>query len=329
MSTQNGQGWVRRILRPTLRRLVVLATLVALWCLYQMYFTPHKRAVRHRLSEADAKSEASIDARLKPLADLFAKGRKGAKPFAQEALSWNGKWEFIKGMVGGSESHRLYLSEAFGRHVFSPDDLREAMEAAVRAYLDDLEGFESEMLVQLRADLADPDRPAELLPAHLRGDEEFRREYRKLSGLVVDELRSDIGVAVGRELGMLVATDVATEAALQAARAAATDMGVSAGVLGTGAASTVATLGVGMIVAIILDYILDEVFKIAGYDPAAKIEALVCESIDEMEASLIRDAGMFSFHKKGALRLRMEQLHESRSKLRREAITRILKEGGM
>ncbi|MGH7169984.1 MAG: hypothetical protein ACRELG_06890 [Gemmataceae bacterium] len=290
-----------------------------------MYFTPHKRAVRHRLSEADTKSEAAIDARLKPLADLFAKGRKGSKAFAQEALSWNSKWELVKGMVGGSESHRRYLSEAFGRHVFSSDDLREAMEAAVRAYLDDLEGVEAEMLVLLRADLADPDRPAELLPAHLRSDEEFRREYRKLAGLVVNELQSDIGVTVGRELGMLVATDVATEAALEAVA----EMGLGAGVLGTGAVSTVATLGVGMIVAIILDYILDEVFKIAGYDPAAKIEALVCESIGKMEASLIRDAGMLSFHKKGALRLRMEQLHESRSKLRREAITRLLKEGGM
>jgi hypothetical protein len=128
---------------------------------------------------------------------------------------------------------------------------------------------------------------------------------------------------------MLVATDVATQVALQAAQAAATEMGVNAGVLGAGAASTVATLGVGMVVAILLDCILDEIVKAAGYDPAANIAAIVCESIDKMEAALIRDAGPLSSDTKGALRLRMEELHQSRSKLRREAVLRLVSEGGM
>lgn len=328
MTKSTRTSWVRRVLRPTPRRLATFAVLVGLWCVYQTYFTPHQRAVRHRLAEADTKSEQAIDARLKPLNDLFAKGRKGSKAFAEDALSWNGKWQFVKGLVSGSESHRAYLSESFRRHVFTPEELRDAMEAVVRAYLDDLESVEGEMLVQLRADLADTDRPAQLLPAHLRGDEEFRREYQKLAGQVVDELRLDVGVTVGRELGMLVASDVAAQAALQAARAAAAEMGVSAGVLGTGAASSLATLGVGMVVAIILDYVLDEVFRMAGYDPAAKIEAMVGESLDKMQAALTRDPGFFSTEKKGALRQRLEELHEARSKMRREAVARLLKEGG-
>ncbi len=329
MNHSNRKSWVRRVLRPTPRRLATFAVLVGLWCVYQTYFTPHQRAVRHRLAEADTKSEQAIDARLKPLNDLFARGRKGSKAFAEDALSWNGKWQFVKGLVSGSESHRAYLSDSFGRHVFTPDELRDAMEAVVRAYLDDLESVEGEMLVQLRADLADPDRPTELLPAHLRGDEEFRREYRTLAGKVVDELRLDVGVTVGREIGMLVASDVAAAAALQAARAAAAEMGVGAGILGTGAASTVATLGVGMVVAIILDYLLDEVFRMVGYDPAAKIEALVGESLDKMQAALMRDPGFFSTEKKGALRQRLEELHEARSKMRRGTVVRLLNEGGM
>ena len=112
-------------------------------------------------------------------------------------------------------------------------------------------------------------------------------------------------------------------------KAAATEMGVTAGVLGTGAASTVATLGVGMVVALILDYILDEVFKLAGYDPEVKIEGLVCESIDKLEASLIHEGGFFSRHKKGTLRVAMEELHEARSKTRCETIAKLMKEGGM
>ena len=126
-------------------------------------------------------------------------------------LSWDSKWEYVKGIVGGSESHRRYLAEAFARDVFSPEDLRAAMESVVKAYLDDVEGYEGEMLVQLRADLANIDRPNEVLPAKLRSNEEFRREYQKLSGGVVKELRSDVSVTVGRELGILIASDVAAK----------------------------------------------------------------------------------------------------------------------
>jgi hypothetical protein len=319
---------IRWMPRPTWRRLALLATLVAIGWLYQAYFTPEKRIARKRLSEADTKSEAAIDARLKPLADLFAKGRKGARAFAEEALSWSGKWQLLKGAVRGDDSHRQFLADAFARHVFSPEELREAMERAVRGYLDDVEGYEAEMLVLLRADLADPARTGDALPAHLRGDEAFGREYRQLAGRVVAELRLDVGVTIGRELGIAIASDLAAQVVLQAAKAAAAELGLNAGVLGTGAASTVATLGAGLVAAVVLDSLLDEVLKMAGYDPAAKIEALVRESLDRLEASLTRDGGTFSWHKTGALRERLEQLHESRSKMRREAIHRLLKEGG-
>jgi hypothetical protein len=320
--------WVRRILRPTPRRLAVFAVLAVMIGLYQLYFTPEKRMVRHRLCEADTKCETAINTRLEPLTEMFAKARRGAKAFAEEALSWDSKWQLLKGTVRGDESHRRFLSEAFTRHIFSSDDLRVAMESAVRTYLDDIEGYEAEMLVLLRADLADLSEPGDPRPPHLGGDELFRTEYRKLSGLVLDELHLDIGVTVGRELGLMVASDIAAQIAMQAARAAATEMGINAGVLSTGVASTVATLGLGMIAAIILDYVLDEVFKMAGYDPAAKIEALVCESINKMESALTGNWAPFSSRKTGSLRLRMEQLHESRSKLRRETIARLLNEGG-
>jgi hypothetical protein len=314
--------------RAILALLAVAAVLSGSVYLYLEYLTPQKLVVRHRLSEADSRSKQAIDQRLKPLADLFERGRKGSKAFAEDALSLDSKWALVKSIVPGESSHNSYLSRAFERHVFSSVELRDAMQSEVKAYLDDVEGYEAEMLVKLRADLADPARPDPLLPARLVSDQEFQREYRKLSGLLVNELRLDMGVTVGRELGVFIATDIATQAAMQAARAAATQLGVNTGVLSGGAASTVATLGLGMIVAFIIDYILDEILKMAGHDPVAKIEALVRESIDKMEAALIQDSGMFWLNKKGSLRERMEQLHETRSTLRRETINRLLKEEG-
>jgi hypothetical protein len=261
------------------------------------------------------------------VAELFAKGRNGSKAFAAEALSWSGKWALVKGTlgIGGRNAHRAFLAEVFARQVFSEQELRTAMEGAVNAYLLDLDGVENEMLVRLRADLADLDHSGQILPSYLRSDEAFRREYRQLADRVIQTMKTDLGVTLGREVGLLVASEVVTQAALQAARTAAAEMGIEAGVLGAGASSTVATLGIGMVIAVILDYVLDAVFKVAGYDPAAKIADQVRTSLDKTKAALTCEGGWFA--KSGALRQQMEKLHEARSILRQQTVALILKGG--
>jgi hypothetical protein len=107
-------------------------------------------------------------------------------------------------------------------------------------------------------------------------------------------------------------------------------MGIEGGVLGSGAVSTVATLGVGLIIAIIVDYVIDAVFKACGYDPVEKIAGQVLGSIDKMEAALTADPDLFSSlvlsKKPGALRQKMQQIHEARSGLRRQTIAEFLTE---
>ena len=235
-------------------RFLAILMCASFLAVYLLYFTPQKRAVRSRLSEADTKSEAAIDARLQPLVQLFAKGRRGSKQFAKEALSWNGKWALVQGFVD-KDAHRKYLAESFARNVFTKEELHAAIESTCLSYADDLTGVENEMLVLLHADLADPDRPAASLSPHLRSNEAFAKEYRRLADRVIVESKSDLAVTVGREVAVLVGTEIASRAAMQAARTAAAEMGIQGGLLGAGAASgSVATLGVGLIVAVIIDY---------------------------------------------------------------------------
>jgi hypothetical protein len=313
------------LLRVTRRGVVLFALLVAAWYGWQ-YFSPQSRAVRHRLSEADEKSTAAMNARLNSLTKLFAKGRTGSDAFAEDALSWGSKFALVKGFlgIGGEDAHARYLKEAFARHVFSEDELAEAMTATVRGYLIDLDGVENEMLVKLRADLADLDHSGQGTPSHLRSEAEFRKEYERLAAQVASTIKLDTGVTVGREVGLLVTSEIATQAAMQATRAAGAEMGVEAGLLGTGAASSVATLGLGVIIAIIIDYILDAVFKAAGYDPAAKIAGQVNSSLDKMEKALTGDT-TWGVGTKGSLRQQLEKLHEARSTLRRDTITQFMK----
>jgi len=317
-------GWsLWRLIR---RCMVLSALLVAAWYAWQ-YYSPEQRAVRLRLSEADEKSNAAMFQQLNSVAKLFAKGRKGSKAFAEQALSWGGKFALVKGWlgIGGGDAHAEYLKEAFAQHIFSEAELSDALAAAVRCYLIDLDGVENEMLVKLRADLADLDHSGEAKASYLRNEEEFRKEYHRLAAQVTGAMKLDTGVTVGREVGLWVASDVATQVAIQAARAAGAEMGVETGLLGTGAASSVATLGVGLVIMVILDYILDAVLKVAGYDPAAKIAGQVRGSLDKMEKALTGDTSMFG-GTKGSLRQELERLHEERSKLRRETIAQFMKE---
>jgi hypothetical protein len=313
------------LLRVTRRAVALFALLVAAWCCWK-YFSPESRAVRHRLSEADKKSTAAMNARLNSLTKLFAKGRTGSEAFAEDALSWGSKFALVKGFlgIGGEDAHARYLKEAFARHVFSEDELAEALTATVRGYLIDLDGVENEMLVKLRADLADLDHSGQGTPSHLRSEAEFRKEYERLAAQVASTIKLDTGVTVGREVGLMVTSEVATQAAMQATRAAAAEMGVEAGLLGTGAASFIATAGLGMIIAVIIDYILDAVFRAAGYDPAAKIAGQVNSSLDKMEKALTGET-TWGFGTKGSLRQQLEKLHEARGKLRQDTITQFMK----
>lgn len=305
--------------------LALLALVVAALTIYLLYFTPRQRAVRHRLSEADTQSEAAIAPRLLTIQTMFDKGRAGAKPFAVEALSWSGKWALVQETfgIGDRDAHKRFLQQAFVRHVFSEQEVKDALESAVRGYLVDLESIEGKMLVQLRADLEGIGGSA--VPTGLRNDPAFRREYEQLSKQVASTLKIDLGLTVGREVGSLIASEVATTVAMQAARAGAAEMGVEAGILSSGVASSIATLGVGLIVAIIIDHIFDAILKSSGYDPAQQIANEVTKSLTKMEASLIRESGLFA--KSGSMRAELKKLHENRSQMRREVIFKMLEKG--
>lgn len=312
----------------TAARLAAVLAIPAALAAYLAYLTPEKRLVRHHLGVADAKSQAAIDGRFRPVRDLFAAGRKGAPGFAREVLSLNGKWNLVRGVVAPGD-YKEFLSDAFARHVLAPDDLKAAIEGACAAYLSDQDAIESEMLVGLRADLAD--RPAERLPPHLQSREAFAREYKALAARVASQTGADLAVVGGREAVMLVVTEITTRAAVQAAQAAAAEMGVHTAVLSSGTASFVATVGVGFLISLVVDYVLDAVLKLAGYDPEAKVAAAVVDSLDRMEAALLRDAGLrrrVGLGEHGSLRVEMERLHESHSRRRRDAVGLVLSEGG-
>src|SRR5947208_2123766 len=57
--------------------------------------TPRQKLTMH-LATADQKAAQALDQRLQAVISLFQRGKKGASAFAEDAVSWSGKWALLK-----------------------------------------------------------------------------------------------------------------------------------------------------------------------------------------------------------------------------------------
>ena len=313
-----------------------------------------------RLQQADKDAAKSGKRHLDRISAYFAEKRLHSRDFAEDALGWGGKWAFIQGKLTGDEgkAHQAHLRIAFERHFFTSRDLQNLLQSVITAYLTELEGHENELLVAIRADLSEQDFPALHGVTALRSDEVFKAEYRKMLEQVVPAVGRDLKITVGREAVVWVGSEIAGAVTVRIASAVAVRLGVSGGILGTGAASGVATLGVGLIVGFIVDGAADWAMRRAGYDPAGKIASEVSSTIGHIEKLLVRgDEGAHSTYEQlrsmqdddpvpfvrnacreaadrietgGSLGLGRElyRLQQLRSRLRQEALKKLILEGG-
>ena len=196
-------------------------------------------------------------------------------------MSLRGKWELVKAEIGDDSDYAVFLKEAFAEHLFPMEELEKVVDAAVRGYLAELEAIDNELLVRLRADLADDELSRMAIPA-LRSDQAFHNHYRELSERVAQDLRTDLAVVAVRELFSWEAGNIATDLTMQAGAAIAARMGISSAILEGGAASTWQTLAVGLIVGFVLDAVVNRIIKAAGYDAEEKIAGRVEERLSEL-----------------------------------------------
>lgn len=191
--------------------------------------------------------------------ELFGQGRQGVRGFVDDALGWNSKWKLVKDYFSNGEEHSEFLADQFSDHIFSDEQLDEAIEASVSAYLRALDDTDSQLLVRLQADLADA--PKEQFAPSIDHD-----AIRQLLDNALREAKtaaeSEFGPAVGREVASLVAGELLT--------AVAGELAVQCGILSAGAASGTVTLGVGLVVGVIADYLVTWMYEKA-YDPRGEL----------------------------------------------------------
>jgi hypothetical protein len=242
--------------------------------------------VTPRLRQTDAETRMAVNPSTVQVKQFFAERKKYARDFATEALSLSGKWEYVKGIVSDG-SHERYLGECFERNIFRSEELRALIESAVSRYVSEIQGQENQLLVAIRADLEGSELTGpKYLPA-LGSEADFRREYEAMLERVIPILTKDMGISVGREVVSWVGGEIATKVLVEIGASLATKLGISGGILGAGAYSGVATFGVTLVAAILVDMALDFVIRQAGYDPEGAIAAKVIDSLDQLERLIL------------------------------------------
>src|SRR5262249_24520481 len=288
MAARNS-NWPMKCLFGIVSMLVVVAMIAAgVWPRTTEVSAPPKgwHIVEPRLVQFDRAMDQAAAKQVERVRQYLSEREEGADVFAKDALSWEGKWELVKDAVGYGD-HARYLERTFERDVFSTEDLRAVVVAAVTAYMSDLDSRENELLVQLRADLADSDLGRGTLRTHLVSDDAFRREYWRLSATLLPLLVKDLHFTTSREVLAFIAVDIGTQLTMEFGVGVAAELGLDASILTTGFVGGAATLGVGLVVSLVVDAVIDWVLKQMGHDPEAEIAQHVRESIKQLGIRLI------------------------------------------
>jgi len=333
--TATGRSWRHR---QFLLAIVILVTLtvIAIVRMRSGGGEPHTDPVRQaawdritpRLAGVEQTSQQAGDKYAERVKSFFADRKQAARGFAEGVLSLSGKWAFVKSKLPWTDAdgHNRFLRESFERLVFSGEDLKELIESAVRGYVSELEGIESTLLVDIRADLSEGDlAPRDLLPV-LDSDARFQSAYAQMVERVLAVIEFDMGVTVAREVASFVVSDIAANISLRILAEITAQLGLSGGILGSGAALSVETLGMGLIAGLLVDKLIDFVMHQAGYDPEGEVAVKVCEALDQVQALLlVGDAQSGTPGLIGELR----KLQQARSRLCNEALKKLILEGGM
>lgn len=266
-----------------------------------------EEAVRQNLGWAEAQVEANLQTDLAAVQDFFAAARQRTPVYAETVLGWKSKFKLIGDYVTGREAHAEFLQQQFEEVLFSNEELDQLLQQTASAFLRETDDIEAQMLVRLQADL---DRlPPGSLPSAV--------DVNQLRAVLGDALqqaaqsaRTELGAAVGRELISYVAGEVLT--------IAATQLATSAGILGTGAGSSWATFGAGIIVGIIVDAIVTRIYE-WKFDPAGKLTGMLNTQLGQLETLILQGTSQSP-----GLRDRLSHYTALRNAARRQAIQRAI-----
>jgi hypothetical protein len=243
-----------------------------------------------RLEQADAESIAAVNESLADVSGSFDAASKNVRPFVDDLLGIYGKIHYAKALPGkisgygfslvnyvfGStyesplavDDFEKHARETFTAKVFDPDVFKRGVSGGVDAYVARLKEIEGRLLVDLQADVEDPEMQIPAIHAPKLA-EELLEQVDVGVELSVAEAASDFGFTVAKECVSYWGGNVASGVLL-----ASTAAGVKAADPTNDPFSATAFLG-GALVGYGVSYAVDKAVEAAGYDPAGRLAGRV------------------------------------------------------
>jgi len=264
---------------------------------------PH---VEEAVQRTDAQAEAEIDRHLALLQGVFEEAHGRVPNFVDRVLGIGSKVFYLTHSEAEFEQAVL---NTFQEEVISREDIEKAIQQVLQSYAASLNDLDSQLLVELRADMADPSRNG------IQSD--FHPEE------IVQQIVGTIPTPITNALPKAIASDVASLILGELAAQIATRVLVSAGVLGAGAASSTVTFGVGLVAGFIVDALVEQMSGIRPYISET------CHRQLNLAYLLIAEGRKPDGTKTGgSLREVLEQYHQERMKARRLMVHQYLKQQG-
>ncbi|HJT36380.1 MAG TPA: hypothetical protein VJ783_30435 [Pirellulales bacterium] len=268
-----------------------------------------KEIARPHLIWAQREAANALDEHLKEVDQFFADSRQHTPEFAQRALGWGSKWRFAADHVPFTKGgrHQAFIRAQFEEHLFTPTQLAELVEQVVAGYLAHLRSVEGEMLVRVRADVADF---PEAYPIARLDEADFEAQYDEAVAQALAAASSGMRFDVGTLLVSEIAGEVLAQVAIR--------LGVSAGILTAGAGSSWATFGVGLVVGLIVDQIVSWVWDWYA-DPIGSLTMQLNAKLDGIHRLLVDGSDEVQ-----GLRSRLKAYAEKRARVRESAVLAVL-----
>jgi len=295
--------------------------------------------IQPHLAAAEKAGNDVVEKHCDRVKEFFAERRKRARPFAEQALSLGSKWAFVKSKLPltDGDGHREYLREQFEEIVFSGAELEEVLQSAVKGCVAELQGIENELLVKVRADLSDDAVGAPSSDVRFPTEAALHEQYARAVEKAAKTFRNDLPVWGGREAVTWVGADLTAPIIQSLAASLIARLGLSGGIMGGSVASGAITLGGGVIAGFVIDALLDRLLRLLGYDPESDIEEQVIQSLRDSENLILQGEGAADAARAGGvdkkdagkgLHYYLSALSRERTKLRNEALRKLVLEGG-
>jgi hypothetical protein len=232
-----------------------------------------RERARTLLDQADQEGRQAVADQIRTIDAFFDDARARTPALAEVVLGFTSEWRLAVDQIpyAGGGRHAAFLRQEFDRQLFTPEELDQRVQAAVRGYLQSEHEIEDRLLVRLHQDL--DDIPAALPDAGLDLDAVRVILDRAMAEATV-RVQAGLQLDVAREIVVLASAEILTRLAVRTA--------LPASLAGSGPW----TFGLGLAAAVAADQALAWTWD-RWTDPRGQLVERLDASLDELRHRVV------------------------------------------